>query len=148
MFLQKRRDGKVSQYLTALQCRYFGHIPSADITIKLSSSRKCCTILTRRMIKSWWWNKKIGECFFVRILFTIDSKLIVTNNEDKKTIHCDRLTVSHSGDGPRVPFWNVRVSRLHVIKKISHVRYLRCVPILNVTIRTTTLSYAVPLLYK
>ena len=109
MFLQKRRDGKVSQYLTALQCRYFGHIPSADITIKLSSSRKCCTILTRRMIKSWWWNKKIGECFFVRILFIIDSKLIVTNNEDKKTLHCDRLTVSHSGDGPRVPFWNVRI---------------------------------------
>ena len=55
------------------------------------------------------------------------------------TLDCERLTGRHTGDGPRVPFRNVRVSRVHVIKKKFHVRYFRCVPILNVTIRTNNM---------
>ena len=48
----------------------------------------------------------------------------------------ERLTAIHIDHGPRVPFRNVRISCVHVVKKIIKVCHMRHVPVFNGTVRS------------
>ena len=48
----------------------------------------------------------------------------------------ERLTVFHCDHGPRVPFRNVRVSCVLVVKKICQICNMRNIPVFNGTVRS------------